>query len=426
MRVLRRLPRQERSGAADVPRHVVDVPHPTPPHGSADPPQSDRSAGSDSPGNVPGENPSETRRSAGLTAVLPRWLQTALAYSLAGLVLGAVGWVGLQLLLRVAVVTFAVVGAVLLAALMYPLERLLARIGTPRWLGALISVLFLLTVPAAALVFVANRAFTQLADLQGALAAGVTQLRGYLTGPPVSLDPARLDDITNLVVTRIYDAAPDPVDSAAVALQVLSSSVLALFLLFFLLKDGPTMWRWLVALTPDNHHERVDGAGRRGWWTLTRYVAGSVIIAFVDAASIGLALYLLGVPLALSLALLIFFTSFIPLLGATLSGAAAVLVTLVTLGVPQALIVLAVVLLVQQLEGNLLQPVVMGRAVELHPAVILVVVSAGGLLGGIPGAIVAVPITAVAYQVLHFVADYSDNPSVDPTEPGGAPETAHG
>lgn len=381
---------------------------------------------SNSPVRLPDDVSSRARRPATLTAVLPRWLQATLAYSLAGLVLGAVAWAGLQLLVSVAVVTFAVVGALLLAALMSPLGRLLARIGTPRWLGALISVLFLLAVPAAALVFVVNRAITQLADLQGALAAGVTQLRGYLTAPPVSLDPARLDDITNLVVARIYDAAPDPVDSATLAIQILSSAVLGLFLLFFLLKDGPAMWRWLVALTPDQHHRRVDGAGRRGWWTLTRYVAGSAIIAFVDAASIGLALYLLGVPLALSLALLIFFTSFIPLLGATLSGAAAVLVTLVTLGVPQALIVLAVVLLVQQLEGNLLQPVVMGRAVELHPAVILVVVSAGGLLGGIPGAIVAVPMTAVAYQVLHFVADYSDNPSVDPTEPGGAPEAARG
>jgi predicted PurR-regulated permease PerM len=350
----------------------------------------------------------------GVTGLLPHWLRLALAYSLAGLFIGAVGWVVLQVLLSVAVVTVAVLGALLLAALMSPVERLLSSLRTPRWLAALASVLFLLAVPATALVFVVNRAADQLDDLQGALAAGVTQLRAYLTAPPISLDPARLDEVTNLVVTRIYDAAPDPVDSAALALQILSSAVLALFLLFFLVKDGPKMWRWLLGLLPAGHRGRVDGTGKRAWWTLTRYVAGSVVIAFVDAVSIGLALFVLGVPLALSLALLIFFTSFIPLLGATLSGAAAVLVTLVTLGVPQALIVLLVVVLVQQLEGNLLQPVVMGRAVQLHPAVILVVVTAGGLLGGILGAIVAVPLTAVTYQVVHFLADTAAEPANGP------------
>lgn len=353
------------------------------------------------------------RATSRLGSSLPAWLRVTVAYCAAGLVLVVAGWILLQLLVAVRVVTFAVIGALLLAAVLSPLSRWMARAGAPRWVAGLTPLLLLLGVLATSGYFIVRRTLSQLGDLQGALAAGVSQLRSYFTGPPLSLNADRLDQIRDIVVGRINEVFHDPLASAAFVLEVLSSVILALFLLFFLLKDGAQMWQWIVRLVPPQRRERVDGAGRRGWWTLTRYVVGSVVIALIDAVSIGVALYLIGVPLALSLALLIFFSSFVPILGATVSGAAAVLVTLVSLGLPEALLVLGVVVLVQQLEGNLLQPVVMGRAVELHPVVILVAVSSGGLLAGIPGAVVAVPLTAVSYQVIHYLAD----PDAEPGDP---------
>lgn len=223
------------------------------------------------------------------------------------------------------------------------------------------------------------------------------------------------------MVAFIQRSVPDPVAGATLALEVLSGTALAVFVLFFLLKDGGRMWGWVLSWTPPAHRPRADGAGRTAWETLRGYVRGSVLIAFVDAAGIGLGLVLLDVPLALSLTLLVFLGAFVPILGATVSGALAVLVALVTQGVTSALVLLAVVLVVQQLEGNVLHPLVMGRALSVHPVVILLAVSAGGLLAGVPGAIVAVPVVAVTYRVADFLADRGD---ADPAPANGAGEVA--
>jgi predicted PurR-regulated permease PerM len=175
-------------------------------------------------------------------------------------------------------------------------------------------------------------------------------------------------------------------------------------LLFFLLKDGRPLWRWLLRRVPESSRPAAAEAGRNGWRTLTAYSRGTVAIAAIDAIGIGLALLLLGVPLALPLAMITFLGGFVPIIGATVAGSVAVLVALAAKGPTTALLALAAVIAVQQIEGNLLEPLIMKRQVQLHPVVVLVAVTAGTLIGGIAGAFVSVPITAVVYRLVETIA----------------------
>jgi putative heme transporter len=173
------------------------------------------------------------------------------------------------------------------------------------------------------------------------------------------------------------------------------SAFLVLFATFFFLRDGARIWRYLVGLLPAAAREPMARAGEQSWLTLVAYVKATVLVAFIDASGIGLALLILRVPFALPLAALVFLSSFIPIIGATLSGVVAVLVALVTRGPLIALAVLIAVVLVQQLEGHVLQPLIMGRAVAIHPLAVIVAIATGVVLAGIIGALVAVPIVAV-------------------------------
>jgi predicted PurR-regulated permease PerM len=226
--------------------------------------------------------------------------------------------------------------------------------------------------------------------------------------------------VRDQVVTTISSATPGGISLATTVITVLGAIALTLFVLFFLLKDGDGMWQWVVHTAPARHRDRIEEAGQRGWDTASRYVVGVVIIAVADSVLIGAGLFAVGVPVALSLSVLVFFGAFVPVLGALISGAVAVAVALVTNGTVAALIVLAIVLIVQNVEGNLLQPLVQGRAVHLHPVVIIVVVTAGYLLFGIAGAVVAVPLVAVTYTAARSLRDRESVPK-DPPLQGNTP-----
>jgi putative heme transporter len=281
----------------------------------------------------------------------------------------------------------------------------------------------LLAVLAGIGALVGFRVVSRLRELTGPLAAGVDRIRVWLTEGPLTLDPQQVASIRNQVVGTLYDAAPSPVAGARMVLFALTALVLVVFLVFFLLADGDRMWAWLVVRVPQRRQGTVDGAGRAAWTTLGRYVRGVVVVAVIDAVGIGAALLLLGVPLWLSLTLLVFLGAFVPIVGATLTGVVAVLVTLVTEDVSDAVVVLVVVLVVQQLEGNVLQPLIMGRAVRLHPVVILLAVTAATLLFGVAGAVVAVPVVAVAYQVAEYLRT-ARTAAVDPAEPSPATDAS--
>ncbi len=347
-----------------------------------------------------------------LGGALPAWLRATVAYCLAALVVALAVTVVLRVLLSGLVVTIAVVAALLLVALISPFTSALVRRRVPSWLSALVGVLLILGVPVGVGFLLVSRASAQFGQLQASVTSAVDDLRRFLVDGPFALQPERVDEVRDSVVGFVQRTVPDPVAGATLALEALSGTAIAVFVLFFLLKDGERMWRWLLSWTSAAHRERVDGAGSIAWETLQSYVRGTVLIAIADAVGIGLALVVLGVPLSLSLTLLVFLGGFVPILGATLSGALAVVVTLVAQGVTSALILLAVVLVVQQIEGNVLQPLVMGRALQLHPVAILLAVSAGGLLAGIAGAIVAVPLVAVSYRVAAHLAARDERPVV--------------
>jgi predicted PurR-regulated permease PerM len=211
------------------------------------------------------------------------------------------------------------------------------------------------------------------------------------------------------------------VGAATTAGHVLTGLLLALFATFFFLKDGPRIWSWVVRLFPADARNRADGAGRRAWLTLISYVRATLAVAFVDAVGIGLGAAILGVPLALPLAVIVFLGSFVPIIGATLSGLVAVLVALVAKGPLTALILLGVVLLVQQLEGHVLQPLLLGRAIKVHPLAVVFGIATGVLLAGIVGALIAVPIVAVINTVASYLS--REDRRLVPTEgaDGGTP-----
>ena len=194
------------------------------------------------------------------------------------------------------------------------------------------------------------------------------------------------------------------VTTAASVGRVVTGLVLVMFILFFFLRDGRKIWTWIVGLAPRRARVKVHDAADRAWWTLAGYVRATVLVAFVDAIGIGLGLVILGVPLALPLTAFVFLASFIPIIGALVSGIVAVLVALVTVGLVKAIIVLAVVIAVQQLEAHVLQPVLMGRAVHVHPLAVALSIAAGVIIAGISGALLAVPIAACANAVVKSLA----------------------
>ncbi|TQN42627.1 putative PurR-regulated permease PerM [Blastococcus colisei] len=359
----------------------------------------------------------ERTRRAELAAAVPAWTVRALSVSGAVLAVAAVAWLACWFLFLLPQLTFTLAIAVFLTALTAPITGRLRRAGLPAALSALAGVLFLFAVLIGIGFLVGFRAAAAVQDLTRPLAAGIDRIRVWLIEGPLGLDAQQVAQVRNEIVTWIYQAAPTPGAGARMAVYVLGALILVAFLMFFLLKDGGRMWDWLLERVPARRRAQIDGAGQTAWDTLGRYVRGVVVVALIDAVGIGIALLLLGVPLWVSLTLLTFVGAFVPLFGATVSGAVAVLVTLVTNGLTDAVIVLVVVLVVQQVEGNLLQPLIMGRALHLHPAAILVAVTAGGLLYGIPGALLAVPVMAIAYRVLEYLRTHPSGPA-EGTEPG--------
>ncbi len=347
-------------------------------------------------------------------ALIPRWLLGAAGYCLALLIIAATLWLVGEVVFAVPLLLYSLLAAVLAAALLEPVVGFLSRRGVPRWLAAVVTELGLIVLLAGAGTFMVRRVMAQADDLSGAVDEALTNLQNILGSPPLSLSEQRIAGLRRTVVDYVQDLAVSPAAGATIALEILSGIAIMVFVLFFLLKDGPQMWSWALRWAGPDRRDRADQLGDRAWETLTGYTHGVVVIALADAVSIGAGLFFLGVPLWISLTLLVFIGAFIPFVGATVSGVLAVGVTAVTVGTWQALVVLVIVLVVQQVEGNLLQPLVMGRAVELHPVVVLVSVTAGGLLAGIGGAVLAVPLVAVAYRVTELLIGPSS--SEDPVD----------
>jgi predicted PurR-regulated permease PerM len=330
---------------------------------------------------------------------VPLSLQVAAGWAWRLLLITGLIWVVMKVAAKLSVVLIPVAVALLLAALLVPMVRWLERRGLPRGpSSALVTIGGLATV-AGVLTFVVQAVIHGLPDLQTNITDSLNQVRDWLvTGPP-NLSPDQIDNAVKSATEGISsnrEALTSGALTTASALgQVITGGLLTLFTLIFFLYDGPGIWQFVIRIVPVHARPRVDLAGHRGFASLVGYVRATVLVAFVDATGIGVGLAIVGVPLALPLAALVFLGSFIPIVGALLSGLIAVLVALVTVGPVGALVVLAIVLAVQQLEGHILQPLLMGRAVQLHALAVVLSIAAGVVMAGIVGALLAVPMVAV-------------------------------
>lgn len=327
------------------------------------------------------------------------------------LVLAATLWVLARVITTIELVVLAFIAATLITALLQPTVGWLRARGLPR--GPATALTFIGGFVVMGLVgwFVVWQVQDNIDSVSSRIQEGITELKGWLLKSPFHVTESQINHIAKNLQDAV-GANTEAITSAGlegvtVILEVFTGILLAMFTTLFLLYDGRRIWNWLLRLVPSAAREGVAGAGPRAWRTLTAYVRGTVVVALIDAIFIGIGLYFLNVPLAVPLAVFIFLFAFIPLVGAVVSGALACVVALVANGVFTALMVLAVVLAVQQIEGHVLQPFILGRAVRVHPLAVILSVAAGGLVAGIGGAVVAVPLVAVTNTVVGYLRSYS-------------------
>jgi predicted PurR-regulated permease PerM len=347
------------------------------------------------PGRLPQEPP------------VPGFLQRAAAWSWRLLVVGLLIYVAFRVASALSLVVLPCVAALLLAALLQPLTSRLRSTGMPSLAATWCTVLAAVVVLAGITILAANRVSADYPRLQIEVKHTAHVVQVSLAGPPFHLNSARLQQYSNDLVHFLSQhkslIAGTVVTGGKIILEILTGLVLGIFVTFFVLKDGERIWAWLVkGLRPDAR-ERANNAGAAAWAALVNYMRGTTAVACIHAVVIGVALWILGVPLLVPLIILVFLAAFVPLVGILVAGALAILVTLGTKGWIAAVILLGIFLLENQIEGHLLQPLVVGRIVRLHPLAIILVLAVGGIIAGIAGAIVAVPAAAaICYAWPHL------------------------
>ncbi|SFS85463.1 AI-2E family transporter [Saccharopolyspora flava] len=355
---------------------------------------------------------------------IPRVLRVSAAVSWRMLVIAAALYVTGVVITRIYVVVIPVAIALLLAALLAPLVSWLARRGVPRALATAMVLIGGLAVVGGVLTFVVNAFINGFPDLQRQVVASLEAMRQWLAVSPLHLND---DQIANYIQqardwlqTNQAMLTSGALSTASTFGNLLTGLVLALFTLIYFLHDGRRVWLFVIRLTPRHVRDKVDRAGIAGFTSLVGFVRATALVAVADALGIGLGLVILGVPLAIPLAALVFLGGFVPIVGAVASGAVAVLVALVTKGWVVALIVVGIVLAVQQLEGNVLQPLILGRAVQIHALGVVLAISIGVVVNGIVGALLAIPMVAVLNASIRaLVADDEQIPDTTglPQEP---------
>jgi predicted PurR-regulated permease PerM len=329
-------------------------------------------------------------------------------------------WVGVQL--RLVVVPLLI--AVLIAAAASPIVGWLNRRGLPRAPSVWITLLTGFAILGGLGWLVARAAQDQWGELAEGASQGVKELERFLAQSPLGLDRERIEELWSQAGEFL--AGPQGqgvITGATLVVEIIAGTFLGLVLLYFLLKDGERIWNFLRSeLLPNRHAQRFDRVADEAVSTLGGYVRGTALIALVEATLIGATVAILGVPLALPIAIVVFIGAFIPLLGATAAGTLAALIALVSNGVVAALILVAVVIVVNQLEGDVLAPYVLGKALSLHPLAVLLALSAGTISAGIIGAILAVPFAAVMWSA---ISTWRDTERADNDErPDGPTPTA--
>lgn len=336
------------------------------------------------------------QRGSEVAARVPLGWRLAAAYTWRGLVLllglGVLGYlVGYLALL---VIPIAV--ALLLAALLQPVVARLVRWRLPRPAAVAAAIVGGLIIIGGVLTGVINAVLAGLPGLQAQLGRSIQQINGWLANGPLNLSPHALQNLVNQALaaakanqTTLLSGAVGTVSSGATALA------LTIFTLIFFLHDGARIWRFVTRIVPTQARAPVQAAGQASFAGLIHYVRATILVAAGDAIGIGIGLFAVGVPLAIPLAAVVFLGAFIPIAGTVTAGIIAVLVTLVTNGPVAGVIMLAVVIVVMQLEGDVLQPLLLGHALRLHPLAVVLAITLGTITAGIAGALLSVPLLTV-------------------------------
>ncbi|QKV92809.1 AI-2E family transporter [Streptomyces sp. NA02950] len=327
------------------------------------------------------------------------------------LVLAGTVWVLMRVISSIELVVLSFTVALLITALLEPTVTRFRNRGVPRGLATAITFIGGFVVMGLVVWFVVWQVMENIDEVSSKVQDGIDDLRRWLLHSPFHVTEAQINHIAKslreAVGANTEEITSAGLEGVTVVVEVLTGVLLTMFSTLFLLYDGPKIWNWTLKLVPAAAREGVAGAGPRAWATLTAYVRGTVLVALIDAIFIGVGLFFLDVPMAVPLAVFIFLFAFIPLVGAVVSGALAVVVALVTQGVFTGAMVLLVVLAVQQIEGHVLQPFILGRAVRVHPLAVVLSVAGGSLIGGIGGAVVAVPLVAVANTAVGYLRAYN-------------------
>jgi predicted PurR-regulated permease PerM len=306
--------------------------------------------------------------------------------------------------LREIVVPFLI--AILIAALLVPFKAFLIRHHWPRWLAVLVALVLAVLIIVGLILVVVLEVRSGIHNLEKQTIETYSNFQSFLAAPPFNIDKAHYTKYVSQIATAVQQSGALASGAGTVAKtagSLLTGLLLAIFATVFLVLDGRRVWSWVVRLFPRRARAAMTGAGDAGWHTLTVFIRVQLFVAFVDAVVIGVGAWLLGLPLALAIAIIVFLASFVPIVGAVVSGALAVVIALVYDSPFTALIMLIIVLGTHILEGNFLHPFITGSAVKVHPLAVVFAVAAGSFVAGIPGALFAVPLVAVVnIMVLYF------------------------
>jgi predicted PurR-regulated permease PerM len=330
---------------------------------------------------------------------VPRLLQLTAAWSWRLLLIALLIYVVFRLAQDLRLVVLPFIAALLLTALLHPMTKWLRQHGMSNLTATWCTFLLAIVVIVGAVFLFANRVTADYSTLSAEVTKTAREVQRSLAGPPFHLSSARLTNLTNQMLNYLSQhksvIAGTVLTGGKYATEFLAGIILTLFISFFLLKDGAKIWQWLIKALRPEVKRRVGNAGDNAWRALEGYIRGTTLVAAIHALFIGVALWLLGLPLLVPFIVLVFLAAFIPIIGILVVGALAILVALATKGLVAAIILLAVFIVENQIDDHLLQPLVIGRAVRLHPLAIILVLAVGAIVAGIPGAIVAVPFAAV-------------------------------
>jgi len=345
---------------------------------------------------------------------VPRWLRSSAAIAWRLLAVAAAIALSVYALAYLRVVVLPVIVALLVSTVLRPPTRWLMRHRFSDGAAAAMVVLTAIGLLAVSLMMAGSAVGRQFSDLADSVQAGIHEAGDALSQPPFNLSQADIEQRIDQAMNQLSDSSGaltgGVLHGAVVVGELLTGLIITLLLLFFFLKDGPGLWRWVVDTFGGRQATRLDELARRSYAALTGYVRGLFLVGAADATMIGAGLAIIGIPLVIPLMLLTFLGAFVPLIGAFAAGLAAVLIALVSGGIAQALIVLALVIAVQQIEGHLLYPLIMGRTVHVHPIAVILALATGGILAGIIGVFISVPIVTVAATALAYLREDPQTP----------------